>query len=225
MLISVNTSAAQLYRYKDDQGNYVLNQTIPPKYVKKGYDILNSQGRVIRTVAPALTPDQIAARDAALEQERLRKEAAAKQAIIDNELKQLYSHPNDAVRVLSRRVADIHSHIQAKQSRIETAKKNIIDQESAAADRQRQGLKILETTLKRLEKLKSDIAINEHDISESYNELEKVKEEFHEKIKRLEEITGRQASDYAQFLAEQTSKGSAAETEAKPTEIQNNEEQ
>lgn len=200
MLSSFDATAAQLYRYKDDQGNYVLNQTIPPKYVKKGYDILNSQGRVIKTVAPALTEAQIAARDAALEEERIRKEEAKKQALIDDKLRQLYSHPNDAVRVVSRRVADIKGLIQAKLNRIETSKEQIIEEEASAASRQRQGKKILETTLKRLDKLKSDIEINKHDISELKHELEKVKLEFDEKIKRLEVITGKEATDYPKFL-------------------------
>lgn len=193
-------AAAQLYRYKDDQGNYVLNQTIPPKYVKKGYDILNNQGRVIRTVAPELTPEQIAARDAALEEERLRKIEAQKQALIDNELKQQFSHPNEAVHVLSRRVVDMQSLIKAKQSRIKTLENNIIEEETRAATRQRQGLRILESTLKQIDKFKSDISINEHDIAEVRSELKNVKAEFDKKIRRLEVITGKEASDYQKLL-------------------------
>ena len=200
MLWSFSASAAQLYRYKDDQGNYVLNHTIPPKYVKKGYDILNKQGRVIRSVAPELTAEQIAARDAALEQERIRKLEAEKQAAIDNELRQLYSHPNDAVRVLTRRVTDIEALIQVKLNRIASDKANILEEEASAANRQRSGLKILDTTHKKLEKYKADIAVNKHDISELKTELTKVKSEFDKVIRRLEVITGKDASDYPSLL-------------------------
>ncbi|KZY37680.1 hypothetical protein A3752_08595 [Oleiphilus sp. HI0081] len=199
-LVATHASAAQLYRYKDNQGTYVLNQTIPPEYVKKGYDILNRQGRVIQVVAPELTAEQIAARDAALEQERLQKIEAEKQALIDGELKQLYSHPNDAVRVLSRRVQDIKGLILVKRTKIDASKNGIIEEEAQAANRQRQGLKVFETTLKKLEKYKSDIDNNEHDIVELHNELKKVKDEFDKKIRRLEVITGKTASDYAKLL-------------------------
>ncbi|KZZ10213.1 hypothetical protein A3749_01465 [Oleiphilus sp. HI0078] len=178
----------------------MLNQTIPPEYVKKGYDILNRQGRVIQVVAPELTAEQIAARDAALEQERLQKIEAEKQALIDGELKQLYSHPNDAVRVLSRRVQDIKGLILVKRTKIDASKNGIIEEEAQAANRQRQGLKVFETTLKKLEKYKSDIDNNEHDIVELHNELKKVKDEFDKKIRRLEVITGKTASDYAKLL-------------------------
>ncbi len=201
-LMSTHTSAAQLYRYKDDQGNYVLNQTIPPKYVKKGYEILNSQGRVIQVVDPELSPEQISARDAALEIDRLRKLEAQKQALIDNELKQLYSHPNDAVHVLSRRVQDIKSLILVKQNKIETSKKTILEEEAKAAKRQRQGLKILEATIKALDKQKVDIANNQHSIIELRNELNKLRDDFDKKIRRLEVITGKDASDYSKLINE-----------------------
>ena len=201
LLLSLPASAAQLYRYKDDQGNYVLNQMIPAKHVSKGYDVLNDKGRVIKTVAPALTPEQIIARDAAREQARLAKLEQDKQDAYDNELMQLYSHPNDAVRVLSRRIQDIQSIMQVKRRKIDAIRKNIRTEETKAADRQRRGLSISESTLDQLDQYKGDIVNNEHDIAELHSELDKVKADFDLKIKRLEQFTGKKATDYAALLA------------------------
>ena len=191
--VSLCSSAAQLYRYKDDN---VLNQMIPPKYVSKGYDVLNDKGRLIRKVAPALTAQQILVRDTALEQERLIEIERQKQEVKDNELTQLYSHPNDAVRVLSRRIQDILGVIQVKHSNIDTTRNTILEEESKAANRQRKGLSIDQATLVKLDKLKSDILNSQQDILELKDELEKVGVDFDIKIRRLEVVTGKKATDY-----------------------------
>lgn len=50
----------QLYRYVDSRGVTVLDtQGVPPEYMGKGYQILNQQGRVLQTVPPAPTADEI----------------------------------------------------------------------------------------------------------------------------------------------------------------------
>ena len=172
-LFSASISAGQLYRYKDEQGIYVLNQTIPPEFVSNGYDILNDKGRVIQIVAPALTSEEILARDVAVEQEKQRKIAKQKQDIIDNELQQLYSHPNDAVRAVKRRIQDIHSVIEVKTNKIESAKLQILAEQSKAAERQRKGLKVGETTLAKITNYRRDIINSGVEITELHSELEK----------------------------------------------------
>jgi len=199
--ISSPAQAGQLYRYKNEQGNAVLNHTIPAEFVSKGYDILNEKGRLLKTVPPALTAQQIRARDAALDKEKLRLVAKQKQDTIDHELKQLYSHPNDAVRILQRRVLDIQSVIQIKARQIENHKKQILSEESAAAQRQRKGLNVTDKILGKIEGFKKDITHAKADIEELGAELSKVRKEFDVKIKRLEVITGKEATDYPTLLS------------------------
>lgn len=202
--LSLTSFASQLYRYKNDNGVLVLTQTLPAEYVDKGYDILNLKGRVIKSIPPALTPEEIQARDAALEAERLKQIAKQRQDLIDEELKQLFSHPNDAVRVLSRRVQDIQGVIEVKRSKIKSLENQILEEEAHAAERQRKGLGITEDSLQTLETLKKDINVTQTDIKNLYGELDKVLKEFDIKIKRLEIITGHPASDYPSVLKQAT---------------------
>ncbi len=191
---------AQLYRYKDDQGKTVLNSTIPPQYVGKGYDILNERGRLIERVPPALTPEQIAAREAEKERQKQLEAARLEQQRIDNELRQLYSHPDDAVRVLKRRIQDIEGVIQVKLSQIESTESEIIKQEGKAANIQRSGRTIPESIIASIKAFKNDIENAQADIAELRDERSKVFEEFDTKIKRLEVITQKKASDYTEWL-------------------------
>lgn len=200
LVFSLSASANQLYRYKDEAGNTVLDRSIPPKFVKNGYDILNSKGRVIERIPPALTKAQIAARDAELERQKLQAEAEAEQMRKDNELRQLYSHPNDAVRILKRKTQDIKGVILYKETQIESTEKQIIQAEGKAAQIQRNGHAIPETLLASIQSMNKDIVTARTEIEELKENMAAVIAEFDEKIKRLEFITNKQATDYPTLL-------------------------
>jgi len=206
-LMSGHSAASQLYRYKDEQGNIVLNRTIPPEYVGKGYDILSDQGRLVDSIPPALSEQQIAARDAKIERQKRLKQAQEEQEKIDSELKQLYSHPNDAVRILRRRIQDIRGVIQIKSGKIESTKKEILVQQSKAADRQRSGLNIPDALVHKIRNLKKEVANANADIEELNEEMRKVLQEFDIKIKRLEAIINKKASDYPELLESLSKEG------------------
>ena len=198
--LSLTISAAQLYRYKNEQGLMVLTQTLPAEYANKGYEILNEKGRVVRVVAPALTPEQIAERDAALERERLAKIEKEKQDKIDEELRLLYSHPNDAVRVLERRLQDFKGLIEVKKAKIHNLQDQIADEEAAAAERQRKGYTVQEESLNKINSLQKEIERNQYDIDEINKDIAVHLQEFDQKIKRLEQITGQAATKYQALL-------------------------
>lgn len=52
--------AANMYRYTDENGQIVISSTIPQEATKRGYDILSNNGRVIETIPPAPTEEEIA---------------------------------------------------------------------------------------------------------------------------------------------------------------------
>jgi len=64
---------AEMYRFKDDQGQTVLSNTLPREARSKGYEILNNSGRVIEKVPPPPTEEEIAERKRQKELERKRR--------------------------------------------------------------------------------------------------------------------------------------------------------
>ncbi len=222
MVLTISTAnAGQLYRYTDDQGNTVLNRTIPPQFVGKGYDILNEKGRLIERIPPALTPEQIAARDAERERQRQLELQRQEQQRIDEELRQLYSHPDDAVRVVKRRIQDINGIIELKRNQIESAEQEIIKQEGIAANIQRNGRAIPDNILNTIQSLKKDIINAGADIKELENERTKVLDEFDSKIKRLEIITNKPATDYRDWLQQQHQQAALSDPSSAPAATTN----
>ncbi len=192
--------ASTLYRYRDKNGSIVLNRTIPPEFVGQGYEVLNDKGRVIEVIPPALTDAQIAAREAEKRRQEMLEKQRKLQEEQDRELKLLYSHPNDVVRILKRRIQDIQSVISLRQSQIVTTRKEIEALEAQAAEAQRKGLEISEHLISALNKARKDIANDLADIQENQKEMTRALEEFDQKIRRMEQITGDAASDYPPLL-------------------------
>lgn len=199
-LSSISIAAGQFYRYKNENGQIVLTQVLPAQYANKGYDILNDKGRLIQSVPPALTPEEIKIRNEQIEKEKFALIKKQKQAAIDEELKQLYSQPNDAVRVLNRKFVDIQGMVEIKRNKIQNLKAQIIEEESRAAERQRKGFPVGEEALEKLSLLNKNIANTHIDIQELYKKLDAVVEEFDIKIERLEAITEYKATDYPAVL-------------------------
>lgn len=194
--------AAQLYRYKDQDGKTVLGRTIPPGLVGNGYEVLNEKGRVIESVAPALTPEQIRARDAELARQKKLEEQRARQAELDAELRLLYSHPDDAVRILQRKANDVLNVMQAKQNQIEFSNKQIVELEQKAADLQRKGMAVPERFEAQIKALKTDIDNANIDIEERSKSFDRLLAEFGGIVERLEVITNKKSTQFETVRAQ-----------------------
>ncbi|MEC9082532.1 MAG: DUF4124 domain-containing protein, partial [Pseudomonadota bacterium] len=101
---------ATMYRYTDENGRLVISNTIPQEATKRGYDILSNNGRVVETVAPAPTAEEIAAREA----EKERQKQLEIQQEQDRLLLKRFSHPDQAVRAMHRKIRELEGIIQLK---------------------------------------------------------------------------------------------------------------
>ena len=194
VLLLTSTAHALMYRYKDDQGRTVMSATVPPEVVPRGYQVLNAQGRVIETVAPALTAEQIRVRDEAIERKKREEEERKAQALADQKLLKQYGSPETVVNLMNRRLAEIDAVIVSREAAIQAAKKSIAENEEKAADYQRNGRAIPVIVTQEIDKAKADIATSQDVIADKKNDYQAIKEEFEQIIKRLEFLTNTKAS-------------------------------
>ncbi|KXJ31089.1 MULTISPECIES: DUF4124 domain-containing protein [Pseudomonas] len=121
--------AAELYRYLDRNGTLVIDrQGVPPEYAGKGYDVLNEQGRVIRKVAPALPAAELD-----------RRERERQQALVDGQLRRLYSNVEDVDRAKARKLAELDGLLQIKKANLEATRQLQSQLMEQAAVQQRNG--------------------------------------------------------------------------------------
>ena len=177
---------ATMYRYTDENGRLVVSNTIPQEATKRGYDILSNNGRVVETVAPAPTAEEIAAREA----EKERQKQLEIQQEQDRLLLKRFSHPDQAVRAMHRKIRELEGIIQLKRGNISVISSQLDSEQSRAADMERAGRDIPETTLEKIRRLEAQIRDIEREISAQRQDIGKMKRAYEEDIKRLEEITG-----------------------------------
>ncbi|HCV79051.1 DUF4124 domain-containing protein [Pseudomonas oryzihabitans] len=121
--------AAELYRYLDRNGTLVIDrQGVPPEYAGKGYDVLNEQGRVIRKVAPALPAAELD-----------RRERERQQALVDGQLRKLYSNVEDVDRAKARKLTELDGLMQIKKANLEATRQLQSQLMQQAAVQQRNG--------------------------------------------------------------------------------------
>ncbi|MGM0767795.1 MAG: DUF4124 domain-containing protein [Pseudomonadota bacterium] len=190
LLLAATVAEARMYRYTDENGQTVISNTIPQEASRRGYDILNTKGRVIESVDPAPTAEEIAAREA----EEQRQEALERQQQQDRELLKRFSHPDEAVRAMHRKIRELEGLNQLKRGNISVIVSQLDNEEGRAADMERSGRKVPESTLEKIRRLESQIREIEREIASQNAEIQTLRDGYEADIKRLEEVTGEQRS-------------------------------
>ncbi len=187
-IVQFNTVAAELYRYKNEDGVTVLNSHIPARYVKNGYTILSLDGRVLEVVPRALTEKEIRDRDRRIaEEERIARETRERK-IADENLMRLYGSPSDVIRARDAKLASIDSLIQTQQGniqRLESQKRQI---EAALADIERSGGVIGRDRLARIRTLDNRIAQIEDEIEKKGEEKAALEVSYSRDLERVREL-------------------------------------
>lgn len=177
LLVSVDVMAGRLYRYEDENGKMVLSDQVPTKAVSKGYSVLNDHGYVVEVVAPALTSEQ----RAALEREKV-------QALEREKLLKTYSGPEDAELARDRQLLLLDDQIGVKKGiivRLTSEKKR---QNEAAAVLERQGKKVYEPILQKIDSLEREITRTEEEIKLREQEKIATRNRFDKDIQQLREM-------------------------------------
>lgn len=137
-----------LYRYIDSRGITVLDtQGVPPEYVAKGYQVLNQQGRVIQTVPPAPSADELKAR-----------QARQAQAQADRELLTRYTSLADLDREKAARLAEVDAQVSSANNNLLVLRQQQASLQGQAADIERNGQPVPPELVKQIDALRQQQA-------------------------------------------------------------------
>lgn len=151
-LLPVLAVAAQapvmlLYRYVDSRGVTVLDrQGVPPEYVGKGYQVLNQSGRVVQTVPPAPTAEEI----------RLKQQAQV-QSQADAQLLDRYPSLEELDKASARRRAEIDALIAVATANVQTLQGQQTTLQGQAAAQERAGQEVSTSMLDQLRDVQAQI--------------------------------------------------------------------
>lgn len=140
------SAAAELYRYVDSKGVTVLSrQGVPPELIGKGYEVLNDQGRVLRVIPPAPTPEEFA-----------RMQADKARASRDTQLLRLYTNLDDVDRARERKLTELDAVASVAHGNLQSVRTQQANLQSQAAAHERAGRPVPESLLAQINNLKSE---------------------------------------------------------------------
>lgn len=180
LLLPLSGVAAELYRYVDAKGVTVLSrQGVPPELIGKGYEVLNDQGRVVRVVPPAPTPEEYA-----------RMQAQKARASSDAQLLRLYSNLDDVDRARERKLAELDGVMGVARGNLQSVRTQQANLQSQAADHERAGRQVPESLLTQINNLKEEQQRLQRDIDRYKDARSQAEADFAADRARLAELFG-----------------------------------
>jgi hypothetical protein len=182
MLLPALAGASELYRYLNDKGVVVLDrQGVPPQFIGKGYQVLDDQGRLLRTIPPAPTA-----------QERERLNQAKLQASSDTQLLRLYSSLEDVDRARERKLNELDAAIAAARGNLQSLRTQQANFQSQAAEHERAGRAVPESVLVQISNLQAEQASRLNDIARFESVRKQADADFTADRGRLAKLLGGQ---------------------------------
>jgi hypothetical protein len=171
------------YRYTTNEGHKVVSQTIPPQYVRNGYELLTIGGEILKVVPPS--PPEADA-------DRIAKErkAAKEQARIDLELRQTYSSTKDIDSAKTRNLQELVNTIDILRANLTSIKTQLKNQEEHAATIERNGKTVPDDVLKNIATLRAEEKDLMAQIKQREIEYETAATKYDQQKARFIEISG-----------------------------------
>lgn len=171
--------AGAYFRFTTADGVVHLERTLTREAMGVGYQVIDSNGRVVETVEGVALGD---------EEARQRRLAKARQEREDKELLRLYAGPDDAVRARDRKLDALELNISYEENNLAQLQMKLEDEVAIAARSERAGKPVPEGVQEAVDRLKRQIATSEGKLASYEQEIDEANSEYAPIIKRLEEI-------------------------------------
>ncbi|HQQ62779.1 MAG TPA: hypothetical protein PLF22_04315 [Pseudomonadales bacterium] len=178
---ATSTDQIRMVRYINAQGVRVTSQDIPAEFAKKGYEIVNLNGKVLQTIPPELTPEE---REKA-EKEKKNKLNEAQQQEADKQMLLRYSNINEVKNAKLRRIGEISSKLKMLESNQSTLKQQLEIEQQKAAGFERSGRPVAPVVLQRIDTISQEIKSTDTQIAARKQEIDAETARFDQEIQRF----------------------------------------
>lgn len=175
----------EFYRYRNAEGNVVVDHRVPPEYVAGGYEVLSDRGVVLRVVPR--TPSEEERADVS-EQQRLEAEAQEEAARLrkwDESLLLRYSSVADIESARDRALRDLQGRVTILQGNRHGLRQHVESHQARAADLERRGSEVDEALTKAIADLQREIGVIERQIAEHEREVAEAEQSFAADMQRF----------------------------------------
>ncbi len=172
MLLGSVAQAGQLYRYRNADGGVEISSSIPNDRVPKGYEVIDStSGRLLRTVAPQLTPAQAAAK---AEHER----RVGVCTIAQRRVQTMYESDEDIDQAETKAMQSLQTRIVNAQANLTHLRSQRAKLEDQAARMERSGKGVSPILVGNLERAQNQIKNLEQEIVQRHSEQQETRDSY-----------------------------------------------
>jgi chromosome segregation ATPase len=177
--------AKPLYRYRNAEGNTVVDYQVPAEFIGGGYEVLNNEGMVIKVVPRALTPEERKVADAEQKQEQEARAEEERLRQWDESLMLRYSTVADIEDARHRALGELQIRMSILRGNGRALKQKVENYQAQAADMERAGMSVDVERLRAIETLQSEINATERDIRDRQQEIETLETAYDADIERF----------------------------------------
>lgn len=186
LCLSSLVEANPLYRYRNAEGNVVVDYQVPAESIGGGYEVLNNDGMVIKVVPRALTPEERKIEDAENKREQEAREEQERLRQWDESLMLRYSTVADIEDAKRRALGDLQIRMSILKGNRRALKQKVENYQAQAANMERSGMAVDVERLRAIEILQSEIVSTERDIRDRQREIEELETAYNADIERFE---------------------------------------
>lgn len=178
----------KFYRYKDENGQVVINTFIPPERVPFGYEVLNESGRVLETVARQLSKDEL--EQVSEERKRQEEEEKARKAQREYDLSLIrrYSFVTDIEAEKERKIKEMQVRATILKGNLNSVRAELEAEYDRAAKAERAGGEVPVKVKERIAQLEAKITTTEELLQKREAAVEETRKEYLRAIERFKEI-------------------------------------
>lgn len=191
-MLSQLAVAGQVYRYINDNGVPVIDDRVPPKFVPKGYEVLDSATlTLIKRIPRQLSEEELRLRNTDEARARLKEEEESRLKAWDESLMVRYSSVADIKAAQERAVKDLQIRISILKSNLTSIKSQIEREQQKAADIERRGAQVPADLTRNIEIMRQEIEDTEQSIAIRLEEIADVEASFERDIERFATLEDR----------------------------------
>ena len=181
---------ATLYKWVDNKGTTHYGETIPPEYADKDHEVLNKEGRVIKS-EEVMTPERRRAKNLEDAKKREEAEAALEQQRHDKTLINIYNSVDEIDLARIRNVQQIDARINSINASIKATNDTLLSLQTEADHYAKVNKKVPFSLQQDLQNAQDRLAKLQHDVTVPQAEKAALEARFAADKARYIELTGK----------------------------------